>query len=46
MLDAMLNTLGDVLTPVVIGYIALGVFIDIASYASSEYGRRERYAVV
>ena len=26
--------------------LALGVFIDIASYASSEYGRRERYATV
>lgn len=26
--------------------LALGVFVDIASYASSEYGRRERYATV
>lgn len=26
--------------------LALGVFIDLASYASSEYGRRERYATV
>ena len=26
--------------------LALGLFLDIASYASSEYGRRERYAAV
>ena len=26
--------------------LALGVFIDIASYGASEYGRRDRYATV
>ncbi len=26
--------------------LALGVFLDIASYGASEYGRRERYAAV
>ena len=26
--------------------LALGVFIDIAGYGASEYGRRERYAAV
>jgi hypothetical protein len=26
--------------------LALGFFLDMASYASSEYGRRERYAAV
>jgi hypothetical protein len=26
--------------------LALGLFIDIASYSASEYGRRERYAAV
>jgi len=26
--------------------VALGVFLDIASYGASEYGRRERYAAV
>lgn len=26
--------------------LALGFFVDISSYGASEYGRRERYAVV
>jgi len=26
--------------------VAMGVFLDIASYGASEYGRRERYAAV
>ena len=26
--------------------LALGLFIDLASYSTSEYGRRERYAAV
>lgn len=26
--------------------VAIGVFLDIASYGASEYGRRERYAAV
>ena len=26
--------------------LALGLLLDIASYGSSEYGRRERYAAV
>lgn len=26
--------------------LALGLFLDIASYAASEYGRRDRYAAV
>lgn len=26
--------------------LALGVFVDIASYGASEYGRRDRYATV
>ena len=39
--------LGFIFAPwTTMSWVALGVFLDIASYGASEYGRRERYAAV